>query len=91
MLFSILEKQHFSLLDQAVFFLPTESLLFLPLVSGSGARPRPQQVSTHPGFSGLLQASHLFLSPSTCVSTLFPNVGIVLFLLLQRDEATWWY
>ena len=35
MLFSILEKQHFSLLGQAIFFLPTESLLFLPLVSGS--------------------------------------------------------
>lgn len=60
MLFSILEKQHFSLLSQAVFFLPAESLLFLPLVSGSEARPRPPQVSTRPGFSGLLQASHLF-------------------------------
>ena len=56
MLFSILEKQHFSLLGQAIFFLPTESLLFLPLVSGSdvpGLRRSAPPAPT-PGFSGLL-------------------------------------
>ena len=62
-------------------------LLFLVLGLVPGLRrSAPAQASQG---SGRLVTS--FLSPSTCVSTLSPDVGIVLFLLLQRDEATWWY
>lgn len=91
MLFSILEKQHFSLLGQAVFFLPAESLLFLPLVSGSEARPSLHRSAPAQASQGSFRLLTSFLSPFTHVSTLSPNLGIVLFFLIQRDEATWWY
>ena len=68
-------------------------LLFLPLVSGSGAFPRLPWVSTRPGCSGLhlpagLSPLYSVLPPLS--PTLSPNVGTILFLLLQRGETTWW-
>lgn len=62
-------------------------LLFLVLRLVPGLRrSAPAQAS-----QGSFRLVTSFLSPFTHVSTLSPNLGIVLFFLIQRDEATWWY